>query len=177
MLELASGLLVLALGLRLLMTRWREAQTQAAHRTDPPAPAQAYHTHHAHAHAHPHRDQHMHRQAGDRAGANLGTVIGLGVSGGLVPCPEALIVLILAASAGQFALGLGLVGAFSIGLAAVLIAIGISLVKARGLLERMHGAKLAYSPLWTRWVPLASALIVVVVGTSMVLGALAARWN
>ncbi len=185
MLELASGLLVVALGLRLLVARWREAQTQAAHCTDPPAPAQAYHTHHAHAHTHTHAyahvqhhpDRHMHRQAGSRAGANLGTVIGLGVSGGLVPCPEALIVLILAASAGQFALGLGLVGAFSTGLAAVLIATGIVLVKARNLLERTHSAKLIANPLWTRWVPLASALVVVVVGATMVLGALAARWS
>ena len=55
--------------------------------------------------------------------------------------------------------------AFSLGLAAVLIAIGILLVRFRGVLERLGKKK---SP-WRRWLPLISAVIVTILGIGIVL--------
>ena len=89
-----------------------------------------------------------------------------------MPCPDALAILLLATSVGQFALGLGLVISFSIGLAAVLIAIGIVLVSARGALERSRASSFTQSSFWTRWVPLASAAAVVTIGLVMAVTAL-----
>ncbi|HST04147.1 MAG TPA: hypothetical protein VLQ48_05365 [Chloroflexia bacterium] len=133
------------------------------------------HDTHTHAHAH---DGHTHTHDGHTHSHALpdrlsrGSLIGLGVSGGLVPCPDALAILLLATSVGQFALGLGLVISFSIGLAAVLIAIGVVLVSARGALERSRAASFTQSSFWTRWVPLASAAAVVTIGLVMALTAL-----
>ncbi len=54
---------------------------------------------------------------------NLG-LIGLGLAGGLVPCWDAVGLLVMAAALGRLAAGVGLVLAFSAGMAAVLVAVG-----------------------------------------------------
>lgn len=64
------------------------------------------------------------------------SILWLGVSGGIVPCPAALIVLLLALKVGRLGYGLGLLVAFSLGLAAVLVLIGIIVVRASQLLQR-----------------------------------------
>jgi nickel/cobalt exporter len=89
----------------------------------------------------------------------------MGVSGGLVPCPEALGVMLIAISLGRISLGLALIVAFSFGLAAVLIAIGILLVRFRGKLDRL--GKPGSS--WQRLLPLVSAVVVTVLGVGIVL--------
>ena len=89
----------------------------------------------------------------------------MGVSGGLVPCPEALGVMLIAIGLGRIGLGLALIVAFSLGLAAVLIAIGILLVRFRGGLDRLGKPK---SP-WQRLLPLVSAIIVTMLGVGIVL--------
>lgn len=132
-------------------------------------------TEHAHTHTHTH-DGHTHPHSHDLPAGrpHLASLIGLGVSGGMVPCPDALAILLLAASVGQFALGLGLVLSFGLGLAAVLIFIGVVLVSARGALERSRLAGFTSNPLWTRWVPIASAVVVLVIGGVMTVTALGA---
>jgi ABC-type nickel/cobalt efflux system permease component RcnA len=124
----------------------------------------------AHSHDHDHDHDHVHPHGEKPEG--LKALVGLGVSGGIVPCPDALAILLLAASVSQFGLGLGLVLSFSLGLAGVLIGLGIVLVKMKGVLERTQGARLIASPIWTRWVPLASAAIVVIIGVVMLVSAL-----
>ena len=59
-----------------------------------------------------------------------------GLSGGLVPCPAALALLILAVGQGKLALGLWTVVVFSLGLAATLIAIGIAVCQGFAFVER-----------------------------------------
>src|SRR5207244_4609481 len=73
------------------------------------------------------------------AAAPLGwrSLLALGVSGGLLPCPSALVVMLGAIALGRIAFGLLLIVAFSAGLAAVLTAIGLVLVHARHLFERL----------------------------------------
>ena len=52
-------------------------------------------------------------------------LIGLGLAGGVVPCWDAVALLLLAAAVGKLAAGVELVLAFSVGMAIVLVAIGL----------------------------------------------------
>ncbi len=77
----------------------------------------------------------------DRSPPTYGSVMWLGISGGIVPCPAALIVLLLAIKFGRLQLGLLLLLAFSLGLAAILVAIGIAVVKAVGRIRKTIGER------------------------------------
>jgi ABC-type nickel/cobalt efflux system permease component RcnA len=152
-LEVLSGLLVVILGLRLLRSRWR-------------APTEEQHPHHPHDHPHDHSHAHDHDHHTHYLPekVTLADLLTLGISGGLVPCPEALGVMLIAIGLNRILLGLGLIVAFSFGLAAVLIVIGILLVHSKSLLDRLGGV----GGRWQRWLPLASALIVTVLGLGIV---------
>jgi nickel/cobalt transporter (NicO) family protein len=90
------------------------------------------------------------------------------VSGGLLPCPSALVVMLGAIAIGRTAFGLVLILAFSVGLAAVLTAIGLVLVFARGLFDRLpHDGRIA------RYVPVASAAVISLAGLALVAEAIA----
>lgn len=88
------------------------------------------------------------------------SIFWLGISGGVVPCPSALIVLLLALKVGRLAYGLALLVAFSIGLAIVLVLIGILVVRASRMLKRQN---LAEHPA-IRLLPLASAGLITLLG-------------
>jgi len=90
----------------------------------------------------------------------------------LVPCPSALIVLLGAIALGQVGLGLALVGAFSLGLAAALTAIGLLFLVAGRFLERRVPRGGRAGVVW-RYAPVAGAAIVTVVGLGIVLRAVA----
>jgi len=108
-----------------------------AHRTHPhSAPGEAHsHVHaHEHGHDHPHDAGHSH---GAESPFSYRQLVTLGVTGGIVPCPAALVVLLSAISLHRVAFGLYLIVAFSLGLAAVLISIGMVTVYARRLLARL----------------------------------------
>jgi ABC-type nickel/cobalt efflux system permease component RcnA len=94
----------------------------------------------------------------------------LGITGGIIPCPAALVVLLSAVSLHRIGLGLFLIVAFSFGLAAVLITIGILMVKARGLLSR-YGSD---SPWIKRWLPMGSACAMLIAGLAIAATALPA---
>jgi nickel/cobalt exporter len=81
----------------------------------------------------------------------------------MVPCPEALGIMLIAIGLNRILLGLGMVVAFSFGLAAVLIAIGILLVRAKSLLDNVSSA----GRQWQTWLPLASAIIVTLLGLAI----------
>lgn len=90
--------------------------------------------HHHHDHGHGHRH---HAPVSRGTPVTLRQIIGIGFSGGLVPCPAAVPVLILSLQAGAAAIGIATVAAFSLGLAAVLV--GVGLAAALGL-SRLDGA-------------------------------------
>lgn len=149
-LELGTGLLVLLLGARLLWHRGRAALHGAA---------ELAHGHdHDHSHGHPH--DHHHNNSG-RMG--LGSLMALGVSGGLTPCPEALGVMLVAVSLGRVWQGLGLILAFSLGLAVTIIALGLALVLAG---SRVRGLGLL-DRAWVRLLPLGSAALITLLGGVM----------
>lgn len=104
-------------------------------------------------------------------------LVALGASGGLVPCESALVLLLGAIALGRVAFGLLLLVAFSAGLAGVLMAIGGMVLYARRFLPDMSKSRL--SPVM-RYMPVASALIVTVVGVMMTvvsLGWVNPRWT
>jgi ABC-type nickel/cobalt efflux system permease component RcnA len=87
------------------------------------------------------------------------SLLGLGVSGGLLPCPAALVLLLTAVSINRAALGMALVVAFSFGLAGVLTAVGLLFVKGSRLVQRLPRVGV-----WGRLLPAASALVIMVIG-------------
>lgn len=95
-----------------------------SHSTSDQRPATGDHHHHGHSH---HIDK-----------ITPGNLIALGVSGGLVPCPSALVVLLSAITLHRIGVGLILIVAFSFGLASVLIGIGLLMLYARQFVERFR---------------------------------------
>ncbi|MEU4694033.1 hypothetical protein [Actinoplanes sp. NPDC023714] len=91
----------------------------------------------------------------------------MGAAGGLIPCPEALGVLILAVGLNRTALGLTMIVAFSAGLGAVLVGLGLILVTARDRFTDVRPGPLL------RRLPVVSAAIVVVLGVVMTVSGLA----
>ena len=92
----------------------------------------------------------------------------LGITGGIVPCPAALVVLLSAFSLHRIRFGLFLITAFSLGLAAVLVAVGLAMVYTKHLLSlRARGnGKLV------RYLPLLSSAFMVVLGTGITISAM-----
>ena len=101
---------------------------------------------------------------------SLRELLALGITGGIVPCPAALVVLLSAIALQRIGFGLLLIVAFSVGLAAVLIAIGLFMVHARHFMSRFQGE----GALITRWLPLTSATTITVLGLAMTVQALVA---
>lgn len=128
---------------------------------------------HIHQHKHNHSHSHHHVESPhDKKGAvapTLGMLLALGISGGIVPCPEALVVLLMAIASGKILMGLLYVFIFSIGLASILIAIGIILVKAGNL---MHGiVKEGMAGKMAGSLSLLSALIISILGIYLIIQA------
>ena len=79
---------------------------------------------------------HSHELAAGVAPLSRKGLVALGASGGVFPSPTAVLVLVSAFSLGRPVLGLALIAAFSVGLAATLTAVGLALVLGRGLVQR-----------------------------------------
>ena len=94
-------------------------------------------------------------------------LLSLGISGGIVPCVDALIGLLFAISLNKLVWGLIILCAFSLGLAAVLVAIGILMVMAKPLIERFTG-----EGIWLQRLPIFSAAVVILLGAILVFKAI-----
>jgi nickel/cobalt transporter (NicO) family protein len=104
---------------------------------------------------------HSHMIEGD---ITVGSLVALGVGGGMVPCPSALILMLSAIALGRPAFGLTLLTAFSGGLSIVLIGIGILALYARRLLP--DSQKASRHPAF-RLIPVFSAVVVIVLGLAI----------
>jgi ABC-type nickel/cobalt efflux system permease component RcnA len=95
------------------------------------------------------------------------SLLALGISGGLVPCPSAMVLLLAAVALNKTALGLLLVLAFSLGLAVTLTLVGLAFLYARNRFNRptAHAR-------WAHLLPVMSAGTITVVGVALCLGAL-----
>ena len=157
----ASGLLIIGLGTWLLVNHLRGRGFGHSHEEE-------HHHDHPHGeHDHSHEEEHHGHSHEIPSKVTLGSLLTLGISGGIVPCPGALVILLLAVALHRIAFGLLLLVAFSVGLAAILIAIGVLIVKARPLVERFSG-----DGRWIQRLPIASAVVIIVVGCAITLGTL-----
>jgi ABC-type nickel/cobalt efflux system permease component RcnA len=151
-LGLGGGLLIAGMGLWLLL---RRLAGQADHMH---LGGDGHHHHHHHYHHHHHHD-HGHVVAADTKDQGAGRLILLGITGGLIPCWDAIAMFGFAVSAQRLWLALPLLLAFSAGLAGVLIATGILVVKVKGFAaSRWENSRLI------RALPLISAFLVTVMG-------------
>jgi nickel/cobalt transporter (NicO) family protein len=147
-LTLLSGLLVVSVGAAVLRGRLRGLGHAHSHP-------------HPHGHAHSHDHDHDHHDHTDPR-ARRRSLLALGASAGLIPCPSALVVLLGAVAQHRIGLGLVLIVAFSAGLAATLTGLGIAVVHAGRVLARLPvPGRLAAA------VPAVSAALIVVVGLAL----------
>ncbi|MEP6698074.1 MAG: hypothetical protein ABJA34_14545 [Pseudonocardiales bacterium] len=101
----------------------------------------------------------------------------MGIAGGLVPSPSALVVLLGAIALGRTVFGVVLVLGYGLGMAATLTAAGLLLVHARDRLDRLTGTSAVRrrAGLLLRSLPIATATLVVMVGLGLVARGLASR--
>jgi ABC-type nickel/cobalt efflux system permease component RcnA len=109
-------------------------------------------------------------EARDRADQKFGKrqLMILGITGGMVPCPAALVVLLSAVALHRVGFGLFLILAFSLGLAAVLIGMGLTAVYAGKLLSKTP----VEGKLIRVWMPAASAVMITILGIGIVVDGL-----
>lgn len=112
----------------------------------------------AHGHSHDHHSHDHHHAAGDKPLGPVGLIL-LGISGGIVPCPAALAILLASVSVGQLGRGLAMVLVFSLGLAVCLVAIGLAVVNGVKATKRFLDTE-RYAPK----IAFASAVIVTLIG-------------
>jgi len=128
---------------------------------------------HDHGHAHDHGCGCGHSHDGKAEAKKLlndgkvGTwqIMLFGLTGGLLPCPASIAVLLVCLQLKEFTLGAAMVGAFSVGLALTLVSVGVVAAWGRGRIERMYGAGRAET--LARVLPMASAALMLVLGGIM----------
>ena len=150
-LGVASGLMVVGIGFAVMRSRLRRWRSQRSH------------SHDGHSHAH----DHSHGQP-----LTIRGLVALGVSGGLVPCPSALVVLIAAISQHRLGLGVVLIGAFSLGLAATLTSVGLTVIWGGRALARLRPERRLFGGRLTGALPAVSASVIVLAGTLITLRAI-----
>jgi nickel/cobalt transporter (NicO) family protein len=148
-LSIASGLLVMGTGGWLL--RQRLNQLDHHHNHD------QWHTHHHHL-------QGLHHHHHNHTVITPKSLLTLGIAGGMVPCPSALVLLLSAISLRQTVYGMALVSVFSLELAAVLIGIGLTTVYAK---HQLNVFALPKTQFLRQYLPIFSAVFVIWVGFAL----------
>jgi ABC-type nickel/cobalt efflux system permease component RcnA len=173
----ASGLIVIIIGASMFISRVRPILRHNAHEK-----MHSHHHEHDHDHEHDHNyeynhthehnhnhDSHNHGHhhhthphlplGADGAGVSWRSLLGLGISGGLLPCPSALVLLLTAISLERAGFGILLVIAFSFGLAGVLTVVGLLFIKGSRLLHGIPGTNAV-----RRYAPAFSAFVIFIIG-------------
>jgi ABC-type nickel/cobalt efflux system permease component RcnA len=152
LLGLGSGLLLTGIGVGLLL------RARPGHR----------HRHHSH----PHDHGHDHRHDDGVEGRPLGRrgLVALGLAGGLVPSPSAVVVLLAGIALGRAWFGVALVLAYGIGMAATLTGVGLLLAQLRTRMDRRLGAPSgSLVARLGRLLPAVTASVIVLVGLGLAL--------
>ena len=187
-LSLISAVLVLVMGVVLLIQRGRAARRARAEASSAPsstyqfvrferaapmgarglifAPALSYVDSTMHSHGGGPLHSHLPPGAsGDKV--TWRSLLTLGISGGLVPCPSAMVLLLAAVALNKTAYGMLLVVAFSVGLAITLTLVGLAFLYARNRFRRPSATNR-----WAHLLPVASACTIMVAGIALCVGAL-----
>ncbi len=156
-----SGLLVAAVGY------WMVASRALGF-----TPEFSRHEHHPHNHSH--NQGHIHNYHNDLTHLHVpenrvtfGSLLTLGIAGGMVPCPSALVVLLLSVAVNRIFFGLAMILVFSLGLAIVLISIGILTVTA----SRFSGI-FSSQRHWIQHLPVFSAALIMILGVAIAINSL-----
>jgi ABC-type nickel/cobalt efflux system permease component RcnA len=144
-LNLATGVLVVGIGASVFVSRLR----------------------HRRAHTHGRGHGHHHHHHGAPPTITRRSLVAVGISGGLLPCPSALVVLLAAISLHRVAFGLLLIVAFSAGLALSITGIGLVAVIAKRAFQ-----KVSFDGRIVGALPALSALVIVVAGVAMTVHAI-----
>jgi nickel/cobalt exporter len=167
-----AGLMIFSIGMWMLVQRIRGREPFHFHSHDA-SHAHTHphqhspdnnHDHHDHDHQHAH-DSDNHTHGGKRA--SYWQLCLLGISGGIVPCPAAIAILLASMAGGRLEEGLTYVLLFSLGLAAVLIAIGLIVVGAGKLTSRFLDAKK-----FARKISIVSAAFIALIGGGTIIGSI-----
>jgi nickel/cobalt exporter len=171
----ASGILIMALAFRIFWMLRRNDDRAHDHMHDHERDSGRDHGHADHHHDHEELSGDTHSQAHAReikrrfAGGNGVTNLDIawfGFTGGLLPCPAAIAVLLICLQLKAFPLGIGMVAAFSIGLAITLVSVGIAAAWAQRAASARWGHKLEELG---DWLPYVSASIVFAIGAFIAL--------
>jgi nickel/cobalt transporter (NicO) family protein len=162
-LSVASGLMVCAVGIGLLRHRLRSpllASCSHAHlHSHEPVAGHAHESvaseHQSHIHDHSHA-------VALPPKVSLSSLVGLGIAGGLVPCPSALVLLLSAIALHQTAYGLFLVSGFSVGMASVLVVVGLLVLYAKQWVDRFVAPEQL-----GRQLSIASAIVIIGAGVGL----------
>ena len=142
------------------------------------APPSRYSLAHGHIGTHSHGDGTVHSHNGGPMHSHLPpgaggekitwrSLLTLGISGGLVPCPSAMVLLLAAVALNKTLYGMLLVLTFSVGLAITLTAVGMAFLYARNRFR-----KPAFGARWPQLLPVLSAAMITVLGIGLCVGAL-----
>jgi ABC-type nickel/cobalt efflux system permease component RcnA len=187
---LVSGIVIAVIGARAVQRQIQQRQPLAhahGHAHAATHPHEHPHVHHPHAHDHgqAHTHDHGHGHSHDHGNGHshdhddveharlhlipgsapltFGGTVWAAMSGGIAPCPAALVVLLAAIALNQVTYGLFVIVAFSFGLAATLTGLGIAVVRGASWLQGR--------PQFERFVhlgPLVSAVVIATIGAIMV---------
>ncbi|WP_295684971.1 nickel/cobalt efflux transporter [uncultured Nevskia sp.] len=168
--QLASGALIVTIAVWMLLRI--HGQQQASAKTH------SHHDHHHggdhdHGHDHEHADDHgddharahaadIEQRFGDRR-PSTGQIIAFGLTGGLVPCPASITVLLLCLQLKKYSLGLTLVLGFSIGLALVMVLSGVLAALSLRAASNRWGGFSGFG-VWARRAPYLSSALIIVIG-------------
>lgn len=170
----ASGLIVIIIGASMFISRLKtilqrnvhEKMHTHNHSSEHNHGHEHDHNHDLHSHGH-HHNTHPHLPLGaDGADVSWRSLLGLGISGGLLPCPSALVLLLTAISLERTGLGILLVIAFSFGLAGVLTVVGLLFIKGSRLLHGVPGTNVV-----RRYAPAFSAFVIFIIGVLITVNA------
>ena len=170
-----SGLIMIAIGLWMALSIWKAAPKSDRHNHD--------HDHdhdHEHGHDHDHESEDAHARAhaeaiksqfGSGKATNLQIII-FGLTGGLIPCPASITVLLVCLQLKKVALGLFLVLGFSIGLAVTLVAVGVGTALMLKHATQQVGFKGSRFETYLGYAPLISAALILSIGTYSIVTAI-----
>ena len=181
--QLLSGIIIIAIALWMLWRTWRESRGAHNHDHSHHHGHSHHHDHSDHAHDHHHHDEHHHgalvdadwQDAHQRAHAEeinrrftgqqvtTGQIMLFGLTGGLIPCPASITILLICLQLKHVALGATLVLSFSVGLALTLVASGaIAAISLKHMTKRWSG----FGEL-SRKAPWFSGALIILVGIYM----------
>ena len=102
-----------------------------------------------------HQHHHHHQQ---QPNLSFWSNVALGISGGIVPCPKAIVILLLAISLQKIAIGIVIIIVFSLGISITLMIIGIIVVKAGYLFQGKFESK------WIQILPIIGSIVIIGLG-------------